>query len=101
MRVPRSGYYAWLKEPQSNRNKEDERLFELIQGFYEASGQSYGSPRITKDLREMGERCGKNRVARLMKQAGLKAKTGYKRPRYKAGRAAKTSDNLLRAGEPL
>jgi putative transposase len=76
LRAHRSGYYAWLKEPMSNREKEDQRLVGLIREFHEASDRSYGSPRITRDLREMGEHCGKHRVARLMKQEGLRAKVG-------------------------
>ena len=95
LRVHRSGYYAWMKDPESARKKEDRRLVGLIHGFHEASDCSYGSPRITRDLRETGEHCNEKRVARLMKQEGLKAKIGYKRPRYKAGRPALVAHNRL------
>jgi len=95
LRVHRSGYYAWLKEPESRRSKEDKRLTGLIRQSYEVSGCSYGSPRITRDIRELGERCGEKRVARLMRKEGLRAKTGYKRPRYKAGRPAAIAINRL------
>lgn len=95
LRVHRSGYYAWMKEPMSDRERENQRLIGIIQEFHKASGQSYGSPRITRDLREAGELCGENRVARLMKAAGLRAKVGYKRPRYKAGRPALVVINRL------
>lgn len=64
MRMPRSGFYAWLKEPESDRKKENQRLVSLIRQSHEASDSSYGSPRITRDMREMGERCSENRVAR-------------------------------------
>jgi putative transposase len=95
LRVHRSGYYAWLKEPISDREKDNQRLLGFIRECHEDSDQSYGSPRITRDLREMGEQCGKHRVARLMRKEGLKAKTGYKRPRYKAGRPALVVTNRL------
>jgi len=95
MRVHRSGYYAWLKDPMCDREKEDQRLLSIIRESHEASGQSYGSPRITLDLREAGERCGENRVARLMKSEGLKAKVGYRRPRYKAGKPGLVALNRL------
>jgi hypothetical protein len=49
------------------------------------SGSVYGYRKIYKDLCELGETCGMNRVARLMKQEALKAQVGYNRPRYKGG----------------
>lgn len=95
MRVHRSGYYAWMKEPESVRRIEDRRLVGLIRDFHEASNQSYGSPRITRDLRESGERYNEKRVARLMRQEGIRARVGYKRPRYKTGRPALVAINRL------
>ena len=95
MRVHRSGFYAWLKEPESDRKKENQRLVSLIRQSHEASDSSYGSPRITRDLREMGQKCSENRVARLMHKEGLRAKVGYKRPRYKTGRPALVAVNRL------
>ena len=59
MRVQRSGCYAWLKQPVSSHGHEDLRLLGLIRSLYAESG---GSPRMHKDLREFGERCGENRV---------------------------------------
>ena len=50
LRVQRSGFYAWLKQPVSNRGCEDLRLIGLIRSFYAESGGLYGSPRIHKDL---------------------------------------------------
>jgi len=85
LRVQRSGFYAWLKQPLSGRARESERLFQLIREFYLASGGSYGSPRIYKDLMEFGEICGEKRVARLMRGHGLKALRGYRKPRKRFG----------------
>ncbi len=53
--VSRSGYYAWLERPPSQRSVEDARLLGLIRESYEASGHTYGAPRILCDLREVGE----------------------------------------------
>lgn len=94
--VHRSGFYAWLKSPVSDRGKEDERILCFVRESYLASGKSYGSPRVHRDLMEMGGRCGVKRVARLMRRAGLKAVRGYKRPRYVAGRPASVVPNRLR-----
>jgi putative transposase len=95
LRVNRSGYYAWLKEPESARQKEDRRITGMILEFHEASDCTYGSPRIKKDLWAVGERCNIKRVARLMKQEGLKAKVSYKKPRYKSGKSAIVALNML------
>jgi putative transposase len=96
LRVHRSGYYAWLKQPQSDRAVEDARLLVKIHRFHEESGGAYGSPRIFKDLREDGETCGRHRVARVMKQARVKAIRSYKKPRYLAGRPSLLAPNVLR-----
>ena len=65
--VTRSGFYAWLNKPLSERALEDLRLLELIKASWEASGGIYVAPRIYADLREVGERFGKNRVAKIMR----------------------------------
>ena len=56
-KLHRSGFYAWLKMPLSDRALEDNRLLKLIKEFYVASGGTYGSPRIHADLREADEQC--------------------------------------------
>ena len=53
--VARSGYYAWLNEPTSNRAREDARLLRLIHASFVASHGIYGAPRVFLDLREAGE----------------------------------------------
>ena len=95
MKVHRSGYYAWIAQPKSLRQKDDERLLGLIKQFWLESGCVYGYRKIHLDLREHGETCGPNRVARLMKQAGLKAQVGYKKPQYKGGKPAVIAENHL------
>jgi len=95
IRVHRSGFYAWLKEPLSARAAENNRLLELIKSSNEDSGMVYGSPRIHRDLRELGEVCGVNRVARIMRQNGLRARIGYRKPRFRAGKPASVAPNQL------
>jgi putative transposase len=95
MQVHRSGYYAWIKQPKSGRRKDDERLSGLIKQLWLESGCVYGYRKVYKDLRELGETCGPNRVARLMKQAGLKAQVGYNKPHYKGGKVSVLADNHL------
>jgi transposase InsO family protein len=73
MNVTRSGYYAWRGREPSQQQKDNETLLSRIRCFFERSKHTYGSPRILRDLREAGFTCGKHRVVRLMRQAGLRA----------------------------
>ena len=95
LRVHRSGYYAWLKKPLSDRAIEDARLLTLIKDFHQASGGAYGSPRVFLDLRDSGETCGRHRVARVMKQGRVKAIRSYKKPRYVTGKPSLLAPNVL------
>ena len=76
--VAPAGYYAWLKQPISDRAQEDARLLRLIRASFTASHGIYGAPRILHDLRERGETCSKHRVGRLMRENGLQALHGYR-----------------------
>tara|TARA_R110002060_G_scaffold6268_2_gene9552 strand:- start:457 stop:657 length:201 start_codon:yes stop_codon:yes gene_type:complete len=51
LNVHRSGFYAWLKEPKSNTEKDNVRLLERIKASYVQSGGVYGSPRISCPVR--------------------------------------------------
>lgn len=95
LRVHVSGFYAWLKQPESKRSAEDKRLLALIQEAWLASGCVYGSPRIHEDLRELGEQCGEKRVARIMRINKLRAIRGYKRRYSKAGKPSVVAPNHL------
>ena len=90
-----SGYYAWRKRPRSARAKENQRLTGLIKQFWLESGGVYGYRKIHTDLRDVGERCGENRVYRLMRAAGLRAQVGYGRPRQRSGPASVHAPNRL------
>lgn len=96
MNVSRSGYYAWLIRPPSQRAIDDMRLLKLIEQSHEASGRIYGAPRILCDLREVGERCGKNRVAKIMRKNKIRAQRGYKQPGYKYTKPAVAAPNRLK-----
>ena len=95
LNVARAGYYKWLHKPLSDRAIEDQRLLGLIRASYEASGRVYGAPRVFQDLREVGEGCGTNRVARIMRSQRIKAIRGYKASRAIAGRPSLIADNAL------
>ena len=55
--VSTSGYYAWRKRPSSQHQGDNERLVERIHEVHQTSRQTYGSPRITAELRDEGEAC--------------------------------------------
>jgi putative transposase len=78
--VSRSGYYAWQQRQPSARALANRRLLWAIQAVYQASRQVYGYRRVHRALLAAQMACGRNRVARLMRQAGLRAKR-YRRYR--------------------
>ena len=71
LQISRSGYYAWLKRPKSNRSTQNEQLVKQIESIHRQSRQTYGSPRVHDELKDQGVVCGENRVARLMRQHGI------------------------------
>jgi putative transposase len=74
LEVSRSGFHAHLTKAQRPRRRRDQFLRALIGKSFRESRGTYGCPRIRLDLREAGERCGKNRIIRLMREAGLRPK---------------------------
>ncbi|MFP6791544.1 MAG: IS3 family transposase [Thalassolituus sp.] len=96
LEVHPSGFYAWLANPESTRQKVDEYLLGFIKQFWLESGCVYGYRKIHKDLKHAGEHCGKNRVHRLMQQAQIQAERGYNRKtRYDSGELSTVAPNLL------
>lgn len=73
LKVSRSGYYAWRSRIPSERQSANEGMLERIREVHIKSRQLYGSPRITAELNDGGLTCGKNRVARIMKDNGIRA----------------------------
>ncbi|EIW5942534.1 MULTISPECIES: IS3 family transposase [Klebsiella] len=90
-----SGFYAWFKQPYSQRHQVDLRLTGQIKQFWLESGCVYGYRKIHLDLRDSGQQCGVNRVWRLMNRAGIKAQVGYRSPRARKGEANIVSPNRL------
>ena len=72
--VARSAYYAAQKKAERPRARDNVRLGAKAREWFEASGRTYGSPRLTAALRRAGEHCGRRRVAGLMRRAGLRAR---------------------------
>jgi putative transposase len=94
-KLHRSGFYAWLDKPLSNHAIEDQRLLARIKEFYIASGGTYGSPWIHRDLRDAGEICSVHRVAKIMRENRLRAQIGYKRRYMKGGKLGSIAGNIL------
>lgn len=66
--ISQSAYYAWRNGATSKRQREDERLQTLIFATHQEHRQVYGSPRMTAELKDQGEKVGRRRVARLMRE---------------------------------
>ena len=96
LQVSRAGYYAWRARPLCARVQDDRRLTERIRQIQQQVEQRYGSPRVRMELRALGVRCAKKRVARLMRAAGLQARH---RPRGRrttqSGHAHPVAPNVL------
>ncbi|MFM5509588.1 IS3 family transposase [Aeromonas rivipollensis] len=95
LNVARAGFYAWLHHPVCARDKDNQRLLMLIRDSYALSGGVYGYRRVHGDLNEIGETCGKNRVARLMQLNRIKAVRGYKAPHRITGRPSVVAPNRI------
>jgi putative transposase len=97
LNVSESGYYAWCKREPSQRKQEDEHWGKLIEDAYQNNRQVSGSPRVHAELKEQGVHCGRKRVARLMRERGISAKT--KRRKVKTTESQHTNPvapNLLK-----
>jgi putative transposase len=70
--VSRSGYYAWFSRGESPRVQRDRALQQRIQQVHLESRGVYGARKIHRELKAQGETCGRHKVARLMRAAGLK-----------------------------
>lgn len=85
LKVSVSGYYAW-KQQTRPVSKEQDPLIPAIRALFEESRGTYGSPRMTAALRQLGYRCNRKRVARLMRMQHLVAK-------HRGRRRMKTTDS--------
>jgi putative transposase len=78
LEVSRAGYYAWRARPLCDRVKEDRVLTAKIREIQKQVKASYGSPRTHQELKALGFKCGRHRVARVMREAGIRAKSARK-----------------------
>lgn len=74
LKVSVGGFYNWLKRTPSRRAQANQELSVRIRAIHEASRQTYGVLRVQAELRAQGERVGKQRIARLMRETGLLTK---------------------------
>ena len=84
--VSQSGYFAWRSRPACQRQREDLVLLAHVRSAFALSNETYGSPRMTRELQDQGLSIGRRRTARLMRENGLKAR----QPR----RFKRTTDSL-------
>jgi putative transposase len=81
MEVSRSGYYKWLRHPESERERQHKEWTAQIKEVYDQSRQLYGSPKVTERLNQKGVIISQRTVTRIMKENGIRSKTVKK---YKA-----------------
>lgn len=97
LEVSRSGFYAWLSRPESERSKHHRQLLEEIQEIHtDRDMQSYGSLRVHRELKARGRSVCRNTVARLMQSHGLAARTRKKyRVTTDSNHSLPLADNVL------
>jgi putative transposase len=94
--IARQTFYHSRERAPSARRLEDERLSERIVEAWRASRETYGAPRIHLELRAQGERVGRKRIARLMRQAGIEGVSRRRRrSTTRADHAAAAAPDLL------
>jgi len=95
--VSPSGYYAWRKRSPSAREMANQELYKKIETVYNENRKVYGSPRIYRELKDQGVACSENRIARLMRLRGLKAKqTRRFKTTTKRNKSHPVASNLLK-----
>ena len=91
LQVSPSGFAAHAHKAQRPRRRQDAQLRPLIAQSFAKSRHTYGSPRVRLDLQDLGHRCGKSRVARLMREQQLRPKQKRRfRPRTTDSRGTVT-----------
>jgi len=94
--VSPSGYYAWRDRPPSAREMANQELYNKIETVYNESHGTYGSPRIYHELKDQVP-CSENRIARLMRLRGLRAKQSKRfKTTTKRNKAHPVAPNLLK-----
>lgn len=73
LEVSRSAYYAWRRRGLSSREQSDQELIPLVQNLFWKHKRRYGARRIAEELADRGQPCSPRRVAKLLKNQGLRA----------------------------
>jgi transposase InsO family protein len=95
--VTRAGFYRWRSRERSERERQNARLVERIRVVHHDSRGTYGSPRVFRVLRSQGCRASENRIARIMRTHGIKARVAtmrYTNPSLKRFFAAARNEQL-------
>lgn len=74
MGVSQSGYFAWQTRPTSRRQRDDLAILAHVRSAYSLSNETYGSPRMMRELQDQGFAVGCRRIARLMRESGMHAR---------------------------
>jgi putative transposase len=74
MDVSQSGYFAWKERSASCRQRDDLIMLAHVRSAYSLSNETYGSPRMTRELQDQGFAVGRRRIARLMRENGMHAR---------------------------
>lgn len=93
--VSASGFYEWMARPESSRAQANRIALARIRESFEASDRTYGSPRVWRDLYAWSVPCSENRVARLMRKAGIFARRKRRQPPFDAGQRSVIAPNVL------
>jgi len=93
--VSRSGFYAWLSRPRSQRSQSDEAMGALVRQSFIGSDRTYGARRVWHDVLALGHSCGLHRIERLMREQALRARPRRRGlPKDRDQRSA-IADNVL------
>ena len=93
--VTRQGYYAFVSRPPSARVRAEAELCEQVQQIFDESRETYGSPRVLRELRSRGYCTGKRRVERALRGMGLTPARPRRHYKTTASSSSRTAPNLL------
>ena len=95
LNVSRAGFYHWMKRPLSRQALHRSLVKQTVNDLFIHFEKTYGAPRITRELNQMGIKCSHNYVAQIMKEQGLRACNG------KAFRYSSYASSMLNVSENL
>lgn len=75
MQVSTSQYYAWLKQPKTARERENEAIMTIIRELFQQAHGTYGTRRLKRKLAERDWLVSRRRIGRLLRKMGLSCKT--------------------------